>query len=734
MKKLIVTLSILLTVAGVPGCLIDDSPVASNTYSIGKIEPQVNPENDASVSTTEAVKKVYVGHDFPINIELTAQYEDTELPLQYYLLNVDDVAEVEKGICSESDIRTYYCERSTLTTVKTVKSGKSTYGSVISIPADSAIDTLTGHYKTGTYYVVADANKYDSAEPDAMEIYRRSKDKISASNKIVITTEFMNRPDLSIEALNFTGGDTSPRDVVVFYNLDLSSLPGAATALGADKLTFFIPPSKTDRYFTGTVSVRSSSCDSLNVPIEFYLEDTAKTIKIPLKVYDEELKAYQSIYYIPLLKANITTTLSLGLLIPDDTGTLDYFSQSNYDSFPALPDATMLKNYPLSALRHALPKIPSSDADYTDFHIVAEVNKSGSIKESRFVVPNSDDKEYTTTDYISTGGVNSTTTLANNTKSQTLQIKIETMDVDANKGIQVYPYYKMSTKDDAYKNLVIFWDGFGLNVGDNMFGATAEMHEGMYFQNYSQYSLGIDIHGTLFKNNLYLINTYLNAESHPFNQFTSGFDFHVEAVGKVYLSEAGDGFSENTYEYPILLASGEKTVEKWIYFIKAKLTAGFEIHFTPGVDINVNEDGSLKISKFANIRGSVYADASASIADIATIGLYTYLDVLTIEFRQNCFTTVEYDKTNYPGQVRGSLNRNAGLYLKGPSGYINGYFEINFILFTKRWEKELFRFSSFVVPIFEVDFAGSGTMTTWQKVEDASLIKYPESSVSGSRL
>ena len=280
----------------------------------------------------------------------------------------------------------------------------------------------------------------------------------------------------------------------------------------------------------------------------------------------------------------------------------------------------------------------------------------------------------------------------------------------------------MDPPDEDYRSLVIFWDGLEFNVGGDMFGANAEAHEGMFFYNYSLYSLGVHVSGTVFKKTMYLVNTHLNAESHPYNKDESGFEFHIEGAQNVILSEAGEGFSNETWEYPILIWGKEISTTQWYYCFKFTLTAGIETWFTPGVNLDVNIDGSLTVEKYASLRGSVYADASASIAGLATVGLYTYLDVITLSFIQSCYTTTEYDDVNYPGRVKGTLNREVGLYLIGPKGYIDLYFEINFILFSKRWSKEIFRFSSFKIPLLEMDFSGSGEYTNWIRVEDSELL------------
>ena len=711
-------MNLFLLCAGFAGCqLVDDKAVEYNTYRVGTITPAVPTQSSEG-------RKVHVGHDFPVNVALTADYDDVNVPLQYYLLNVDDVKEVEAGTAEAADIRTYYCEQSSLTTISKVVKGTGTYGNIINIPADSAIDPMTGHYKTGTYYVVADVNKYDSAEPDAYEIYQRSKDKLDAGNTILITTEYLSKPDLSLDSMNFTGGADAPKDVVVFYDLVLNTLPG-----GKNLPTIYVRPTQENRYFTGTVNVRSSSCDSLNVPINFTLESKDGSFSIPLKVYDEELKGYQDTYYIPLLKANTSVMLSLGLMIPDDTGAINYFDSSKVDAFNALT-ADEKKKYYLSQIRHQIGF--SGTYGYTEFEIVATINKSGQISESRFVAPKSEDGTYdAATDYDSSGTAKALSA-TNNKVSQPLQIKLEKMEVEANQGIQAYPYCKLPTgTSDEMKTIVIFWDGLSFAIGDTKFGGDAEIHEGMFFYNYSLYSLGCSVNGYLFNHELSLINTYLNAEAHPYNAQTSNFAFNVQAGKKTFMSDSGTGFAAKTWEHPIMLASDEKTMEKMIYFVKAKLVAGYDVCFTPGLSLDVNQDGSLKVSKYAGIKASVHADASASIGGLATIGLYTYLDVISLDLKQDCYTTTTYDQTNHPGMVMGTLNRNVGLYLTGPKGYINAYFAIKFLFISKRWEKELYSFTSFTIPILEQDFAGSGSSNYWQKVENADLLTYdPASSMA----
>jgi hypothetical protein len=734
--------------------MVEDSPVAYNTYNIGTIAPAVPGTASVtsiaaaglkrSTSTITTTKKVHVGHDFPVNVTLTAEYEEDDIPLQFYLLNVDDVEEVESGTASAADMRTYYCEQTTQTTIAKLLKGENTYGCVLNIPADSSIDPLTGHTKTGVYYIVADANKYDSAEPDAYEIYQRSKDKLDENNTVMITTEYLSKPDLSIDSMDFTGGSDAPKDVMVFYDIDLSTLPGVNTGRDNAIPPILVRPVQSSRYFTGTVNVRSSSCDALNVPITFSLKGKSAVdgsdFNIPLMIYDEELKAYQTTYYIPILRANTSCMLSLGLMIPPDATDKNYFSAAvggvNMANVASFTTADIAK-YPLSWLRYNLG-FGDDSYTYHDFSIVAEVNSAydtngnlgeGLVTESRFIKPNTDDKAYDPASYVAAGD-SKTLSSENNSVSETFSIKLEKMNVDANQGIQNYPYCKLegTEKVEEMKTVVIFWDGYAFSVGDTKFGGSAEIHEGMFFYNYSLYSMGCNVTGYLFNNPLVLVNTYLNAESHPYNSLSSNFVLNVEAGKRTFMADSGTGFQSRVWEHPIVLATGEKTMEKMLYFIKLTLIAGYDVCFTPGVSLDVNQDGSLKVSKYAGVLGSVHADASVSLAGLAGVGLYTWLDVLAIDLKQDTYTEVEHGTGLNENMVRGTLYRNCGLYLTGPKGYVNGYVQIKILFFKKRWEKQLFSFTSFRIPIFELDFAGSGTQNYWQQVEDASLL--PKSSTA----
>ncbi len=744
MKNINIVILFILCIAvfSFAGC-IDDSPVKYNKYTIEGIQPPV-PKQPAVTGD----RKVYIGHDLPVNITLTAKYDEDDVPIQVYLLNVDDVKEVESGIGFIGDIRMYYCQRTETTTIKKLLKGKHNYGLVINIPADDSKDELTGDFKTGIFYVVGEVNKNEDAEIDAYVVYEKFRDKLKEDDVIFIMTDYMNKPDLSVESMCFTGGnEDNPEDVLVWYNVDLTGLPGIENSgLTEDQMVIVVEPSSKDRLFTGTVNVKSSASDALNVPIVFRLEAAAGTISVDLDIYDKSMGGWVSKYYIPLLKANVTERITLTLKLPDEEGTYNYFSDYAgwpSDSSQSYSDSecsgTYSSCYPLSEIRHSMGKLNYGDHD---FKIKAVVNPDGEVTEARFIKPNDVNAAYDeNTDYDVNGDIYDeshpapTNTKENNEKSEGLTFVLEKVEVSPNEGIKAYPYCQLEDPDDPgddadfeeYRTLVIFWDGFELNVGDGTFGANAEAHEGMFFYNFSLYSLGLHAYGSVFNYRLYLINTHLNAQSHPYDADNSGFEFHVECRNKegksqVFLSEAGEGHSENTWEYPILLWSAEKEMEKWVYCFKFTLKAGVETVFTPGVNLNINQDGSLVVDKYASIRLSVYADASASIAGLATVGLYTYLDILTLSLIQSCYTTAELGTGEYQGRIKGTVNRNVGVYLIGPKGYIDLYLEIDFIFFSKRWSWNIYSFTSFTVPLLEMDFAGSGEYTWWIRLQDSELV------------
>ncbi len=701
------------------GC-VDDSPVAYNTYEITTIEPPV----DRVMTGGDSVKKVYIGHDLPVNVTITADYDEENVPLQVYLLNVDDVEEYENGIGFASDMRIYYCDRTDSTTVTRLNSGTDTYGIVINVPVEDSRDPLTNDYKTGYFYVLAEVNKNEDAEIDAYTVYRKFKDRLDNENVIFVASDYIKKPDLSVEEMHFTGSEDEPSDVVVWYNVDLTGLPGISNSgLDEEKMIIKVKPSEKDRNFTGTVLVKSSSADALNVPIEFYIKNSDETIKVNLEIYDKTMGGWVETYYIPILKANTTERITVGLRIPDDRGAYNYFS--DYEAWPEEPPSSFEEDYPLSYLRHSMG---AADYGSHEFTIEAVVNPEGSVQESRFIAPNQDNSEYSEDDYYQDGDAGRVISSSNNSKSEDLVFTLEKVEVSPNDGIKTYPYCKMDPKDPDYRSIVIFWDGFEFAVGDESFGAGAEAHEGMFFYNYSLYSLGVHADAYVFNNRVSLVNTYLNAQSHPYDIKNSGFEMNVQAASKVVLSESAGGFSENNWSYPIVLFTKEFEKVQWYYCFKFTLKAGVEATFTPGLTLNVNEDGSLLVDKTMQLLGSAQADASASIAGLASVGLYTYMDVVTLDFSQKCYTTTELGTGENEGKIKGTLNREVGLYLTGPAGYIDIYFEINFVLFTKRWSKEIYSYSSFSIPLFEMDFLTFAsddyenlTSTNWIDLQDKNL-------------
>ncbi|MCP4129849.1 MAG: hypothetical protein GY754_02420, partial [bacterium] len=658
-------------------------------------------------------RKVHIGHDLPINLELTAEYAEDDVPIQVYLLNINDIEEVQSGIGDISDIRMYYIERTSFTTLDSISAGTGTYYLTINIPANDGRDVLTGDYKTGTFCVVGEVNKGGEAEIDAYEVYKKFQDRLEDTtyreeNTILVTTEYMSKPDLSIEEMNFTGGSEEAQDVITFLDLDLSNLPGA------DQFTIDVPgfemenplatpfhivPSEPERTFMGNIHVRSSSNDALNVPITFELNsndsNVSPTISIPLEIYDSDIGGWVTTYYIPLMKANVTERVNLALRIPDD-GDWDTEEDVGED-----PDAM--------AIRERIGDVGDVYGTYT-FQIEGEINPGGAVTEARFMA--SQDGEY------DPDGNNSTA--ANNTYTESIIINIEKMEVEPNEGIKLYPYDKISSSPtDDDKQLVIFWDGFGFNVGDGDFGAIAQIHEGCLFRNFSLYSLGASAEGTIFGNTTVLIDAYLNAICTPRTATKTAFDFYVEANDKVYFSDFGLGFSENDWNYPITLFSQDFEKEMWYSVFRFKIVAGIDIIFTPGVRLDLNSDGSLCMGKYMALLASADVDASVSVGGVATVGVYTYCDVMNLEIVQNTYTKTVFQNVvindETVEQVSGSVYRDFGIYLTGPAGYVDLYLEIDFGFFSKQWSWEIFRYTSFMIPIveFNIDSESGNKWTTY---------------------
>ncbi|MDY6970389.1 MAG: hypothetical protein SVR08_17285, partial [Spirochaetota bacterium] len=67
--RIIIPIILLFVIFSISGC-IDDSAVEYNEYSIDNITPPVDKQG------AELEKKVHIGHDLPVNISLTATYDE----------------------------------------------------------------------------------------------------------------------------------------------------------------------------------------------------------------------------------------------------------------------------------------------------------------------------------------------------------------------------------------------------------------------------------------------------------------------------------------------------------------------------------------------------------------------------------------------------------------------------------------------------------------------------------
>lgn len=666
------------------GC-IDDSSVESNTYNILSVGV---PDNVRNVADSNK-KNVHIGHDFPVDVTIDAEYGEDNVPVQFYLLHKDDVEEVDKGIGEIGDIRFFYITRSQFTTIDHINSGKNTYQLVLNIPAEHAKDDLTGDYKTGPYYVVAEVDKNEQAEIDVYTVYRRFRTKLNDDDVVHVTTEYMSKPDLSIEAIKFGGNSDEPQDVLSFTDVILSpdKLPGLP-----QEYVFTAYPSKTERTFPGTLHIKSSSSDALNVPIECYISNGVLDVK--MQIYDSDMGGYTYTYYIPHLKANVTERLSLALLLPKNDG-------GAYDGVTYRGDMYDVRN--------------QLNSGYTTYpwKLKCEINPGGTINESRFIDPNDTNRTYYT-DGDTGGSIKNN----NNIKEEDINVLLDKIDVEPNEGIMLYPYDKVDAADrvEEDKVVVIFWDGLNWSLGDDTFGAHAKVWEGMFFQTFSLYSMGVDLGGSVFGYDVKLVDTYLNAESHPNNEKDSGFELHVGAANSTKYTDGATGYFEKDWNFPITLLSKSFEKSVWKLCFKFTIKAGLDIVFTPGVRLQAKSDGSLKMEKYFNLVTSAWGDASVSVLGLAGVGVYVYLDVFKLELIQSTHTETQFNADQ--SEIKGVIYRNIGLYITGPTGYVDLYLEINYLIGSKRWSWTIWRFSCPRVPIFEFDLdPGSGNKwTTFQPI------------------
>jgi hypothetical protein len=757
---LIIVISVFLTAC------IDDSPVKYNTFSIGKITTPVK-----GVSNTNPGKKVYIGHSLPVNIEVTATYADDNVPVQVYLLNVNDVEAVEAGNADINDIRFYYCQQTDETKIGHIDAGKKSYGIVINIPAGQSKDDYTGDYKTGTFYVLGDIDKYDGAETDIYKVYQKYKDNIDPDNTIVIASDYMSKPDLSVESMNFTGTTDAPQDSVTFYDLDLSKLPGAQnTKLG----TIYLKPSDTGRSFTGSVSVKSSSSDALNVPVRFSLEAADSTnnttVSIPLEIYDKTMAGFVDEYYIPILRKNTTETISLKLRIPDDKdGT--YFSAYGTSSWSQTSwdaEASKATDYPLFLLRYQMDKMTAastkaastkertSNTRSYSFKIKAVVNPENSITEARFIVPNTDNSAYDNTAYI-TDGTNAT--VLNNSKTEAVTIAVAAIDVKPNEGTKFYPCSVIGTGDckleDLQRQLVIWWGGVGAMVGNKNINAGVDIYMGLMFQNYSLISWGLGGNGYIgdFLNTGTKIidiksgfGMNFTAESHPFEASKSYYEFLLhtapfnadinwvaEGNARLYaFKDSNTGFGEFDISTPITVDMPSISFDTEIIGIGVNveiktgllglLTMGVlpPIQFNPRTKISLIEDGSLKYDLGGSIMCAGSIELGADAMGLASIGGSAELNIFTLDLWLQFHTTTYYNENLHKGKVKGSIGIGGPeISLTGPQGALKVYFQILGI----KVEQPIFSFQAFKLPLYDGVYSES-EKTNWVDVAAAGKINY----------
>ncbi|MBN2041774.1 MAG: hypothetical protein JW864_17190 [Spirochaetes bacterium] len=758
---------------------IDNSPIKYNSYKINNITPPVDKQG-----TNSDEKKVYIGHNLPVNVSLTTEYNESDIPLQVYLLNVDDVTDVEDGILPEEDIRMYFCHQTDNTNIEQIEAGTNTYGIVINIPADQSKDEFTDDFKVGTYYVLGEVDKNNEAEMDVYEVYQKFKDNLDEENTIVVASDYMSKPDLSVEDMNFTGTADDPRDSLIFYQLDLSQLPGAESAnLG----TMYLQPTVSACAFTGSVDIKSSSNDSLNVPVRFYLthENWADGEEITLEIYDEDMGGFVEEYYIPILRKNTQENINLQLRVPEDSGTINYFS--NWDGSTSYTDwenETNKANYPMFRLRYQMARLTADETDgtseYYKFKLAAEVNPNGSVTESRFIKANSDNTVYTEDDYDETGDEYTETstgnvlTTANNTFEEVITLAAETVEVKANEGTQFYPCSAIDVNGDnniddndcAYANgerkLVIWWGGWEAGFGSSSFGGTIDAHAGMYFSNYSLLSVGagINLHIGDFVNpgkggGFSLDTGYridFNAESHPFDAEKSYYEFKIlgtwfpfqgfilpavdvewgdsEDWWSGYVSffafkDSQTGFGEYDIETPVTIAKMEISLDTEAAGMGVEFTikGGLGgIYIIPRTKMELNRDGSLRYDAGTAVTCGVEAEFGLSAPlNIASVGLEGGIDFFSFDFGIGLFTNAYYNQSTHPGEVRGTLGVGPEIKLTGPQGYLKMY--VNLLFNLARIEFPIISFQAIEVTLYEEPFTESEKIN-WVDVEDADKIDY----------
>lgn len=748
---------------------INDNPIEYNSFSISGIVTPVK----GTGSTANIGKKVYIGHSLPVNMNITAEYDDDDVPVQLYLLNVDDIKSIEAGNSYIENMRFYYCHQTDETKIAHVSAGTHSYGLVINIPAEQSEDEYTGDYKIGTYYVLAEINKYDDAETDAYKVYQKFRGHIDTNNTIVIGSDYMRKPDLSAESMNFTGTEDNPQDSVTFYELNLSKLPGAQTAnLG----NIYLKPSESTRKFTGSLNVKSSSSDALNVPVKFYLESTEATpsVSIPLEIYDKSMDGYVTEYYIPILRKNTMESISLQLRIPNDSAGTDYFSKMSSSSWDENDwiNETNKDNYPLFHLRYQMSKMTAASTttvkkgnrSYTQnsysFRIRAEVNPDGRISETRFIQPNNDNSTYVDDNFIALGD-NAAVTKANNSKTESITLSTAAIDVKANEGVTFYPCTAIDADgsgtidssdcdlDHGERRIAICWNGFGINLGTKELGASANIYAGLMFSNYSLISWGLNasayITDLIPSQKIIDIETGwkvdFTAESHPFDAGKSYYEFNVMIADhiippsiewgddndwwsgnfkRIVFKDYNSGFGEYEIKTPITFEAPSVALDTEILGIGVNVKlAPPAICFMPRTKIYLVEDGSLKYEIGTSVKYNASIGASIGAFDLVTAGITGSIDVVTFDLGIQFLTKTYYNEANFKGKVKGTLGVGASIWATGPQGSVSGYAT----LLGAKLEVPMLSFQAFKGPIYDSAFVES-EKTNWVNVEDANKIDY----------
>lgn len=667
------------------GCfLVDNSPVASNTYEI--------------LQTRALSTEVHIGHDLPVSVTLKADYnETTEIPVQFYLLNKEDVKEVENGLGDTGDIRIY---RPDVLTLDRVYSGTHEYtyeepagndtGQYndlnlfnLHIPADQSIDRLTGDHKIGTYYLVAVVDKDGKAEIDAYEIYKKLKGDGLQVTEITIPQEALLPPDLSYVAMNFTGDISDPKNAMTYMDVVVPDPNG---------FTISMDPTEQDRTFTGNVTVRSSSKTSLNVPIRFELSNASLGFTggsaIKPKIYDSEINGWVDIYYAAELKPNIDEDITVALKISDT-------------------DA--------SAIKTALENKATADGVTslsTTWTLTAMVNDldgaTHPILERRYTM-GSNRRLYD-----------------NNYGTSQFKINYNRYEVAKNSGIVRYipddpaAPQGLIPDDGQNKVIVIFHDEFKKNVGSEKFGGGIWAYERAYFVNYSCYQTGVELDASLFGNSFKLVDINFDAFSFPKNAAASGYNFFVEAFGITVYQEGMQGHIERSWSFPIPLYTYgfEKKFKK--FGVKFKIGISASVTLVPTISLWTYYDGALRMEK--SIELMVSAQAALDVdASIVQFGIEAYLKVIGIELLQQIYTETDFrESPTNPGteQVAGALYKKLGVYLNGPEGWLKLWVKVVFVDFD--WT--VFSFTTFKrLPLWEMETSGSGMWTNYQDYDPEAV-------------